>query len=105
MHIAGGNDSNSDSDSDSGGDGREGVTLSVAGRKRGRNCRRVVWHNMREEATVFINGSPFVLRESKRPFNNMLEYTVGGREGGWVVGWLVSEHNVVSIGIEPQIDC
>ena len=70
-------DGGTDSDSDSGGEGGIGRTLSVAGRKRGRsNCRRVVWHNMREEATVFINGSPFVLRESERPFNNMLEYTV-----------------------------
>ncbi|CAI5993545.1 unnamed protein product [Closterium sp. NIES-65] len=37
--------------------------------------RRVVWHNMREEATVYVNGKPFVLREAERPFKNMLEYT------------------------------
>ncbi|CAI5457453.1 unnamed protein product [Closterium sp. Yama58-4] len=46
-----------------GGTGAEGVE------------RRVVWHNMREEATVYINGKPFVLREAERPFKNMLEYT------------------------------
>ncbi|GJP69891.1 hypothetical protein CLOP_g893 [Closterium sp. NIES-67] len=51
-----------------GGVGREGV--EGAGGER-----RVVWHNMREEATVYVNGKPFVLREAERPFKNMLEYT------------------------------
>ena len=38
--------------------------------------RPVLWHNMREEPVIYINGKPFVLREVERPFKNMLEYTV-----------------------------
>ena len=30
-----------------------------------------VWHNMREEPNVYINGRPYVLREEERPFKNM----------------------------------
>lgn len=30
---------------------------------------------LQEEPVVFINGQPFVLRESARPFKNMQEYT------------------------------
>lgn len=33
-----------------------------------------VWHNMREEPVVYINGRPFVLREEARPFKNLREY-------------------------------
>lgn len=33
-----------------------------------------VWHMMREEPVVYINGRPFVLREAARPFKNLLEY-------------------------------
>lgn len=36
----------------------------------------VLWHNMREEPVIYINGKPFVLREAERPYKNMLEYTV-----------------------------
>eukprot|EP00252_Welwitschia_mirabilis_P018623 TRINITY_DN4136_c0_g2_i1.p1 TRINITY_DN4136_c0_g2~~TRINITY_DN4136_c0_g2_i1.p1 ORF type:complete len:1265 (-),score=281.07 TRINITY_DN4136_c0_g2_i1:516-4310(-) len=35
----------------------------------------VLWHNMREEPLIYINGRPFVLREVERPYKNMLEYT------------------------------
>lgn len=42
--------------------------------------RLVLWHNMREEPMVYVNGKPFVLREVERPFNNMLEYTGIERE-------------------------
>lgn len=38
--------------------------------------RQVLWHNMREEPVIYINGKPFVLREVERPYKNMLEYTV-----------------------------
>lgn len=34
-----------------------------------------VWHNMREEPVIYINGRPFVLRVDERPFKNMQEYT------------------------------
>jgi len=34
----------------------------------------VYWQNLREEPLVFINGHPFVVRESDKPFSN-LEYT------------------------------
>ncbi|KAJ7557303.1 hypothetical protein O6H91_05G121100 [Diphasiastrum complanatum] len=40
----------------------------------------VLWHNMREEPVIYINGKPFVLREVERPFKNMLEYTGIDRE-------------------------
>lgn len=36
----------------------------------------ILWHNMREEPVIYINGKPFVLREVERPCKNMLEYTV-----------------------------
>uniref|UniRef100_A0A6N2L7X7 Tyrosine specific protein phosphatases domain-containing protein n=2 Tax=Salix viminalis TaxID=40686 RepID=A0A6N2L7X7_SALVM len=42
--------------------------------------RPILWHNMREEPVIYINGKPFVLREVERPFKNMLEYTGIGRE-------------------------
>ncbi|XP_078444624.1 metal ion-binding protein isoform X2 [Wolffia australiana] len=42
--------------------------------------RPILWHNMREEPVVYINGRPFVLREAERPFKNMLEYTGIDRE-------------------------
>ena len=30
-----------------------------------------MWHNMREEVCIYINGRPYVLREEERPFKNM----------------------------------
>lgn len=36
--------------------------------------RKVFWQNLREEPLIFINGSPFVVREADQPFCN-LEYT------------------------------
>ena len=33
-----------------------------------------VWVNLREEVCLYINGTPFVLREAGRPFKNMREY-------------------------------
>lgn len=40
----------------------------------------VLWHNMREEPVVYINGKPFVLREVERPYKNMREYSGIGQE-------------------------
>ena len=34
----------------------------------------MIWANMREEPVLYINGKPYVVRESTRPFAN-LEYT------------------------------
>lgn len=34
----------------------------------------MIWHNMREEPVIYINGRPYVVREASRPFAN-LEYT------------------------------
>eukprot|EP00803_Ostreobium_quekettii_P003854 evm.model.scf_787.5 EVM.evm.TU.scf_787.5 scf_787:45503-61553(+) len=39
-----------------------------------------IWHNMREEPVVYINGRPFVLRDESRPFKNLREY--GGIDAG-----------------------
>eukprot|EP00963_Diacronema_lutheri_P007046 scaffold625_cov324-Pavlova_lutheri.AAC.80 len=41
--------------------------------------KRIVWHNLREEPVLYINGRPFVLREADRPFSN-IEYTGINRE-------------------------
>ena len=41
-------------------------------RERGR--RKVLWHNLREEPVIYINGRPFVVRDAAAPFAN-LEYT------------------------------
>lgn len=42
--------------------------------------RRVaIWHNLREEPLLYINGTPYVLRETSGAYKNMLEY--GGIDG------------------------
>lgn len=46
--------------------------LSILGAEKGR--RQVVWINLREEPVLYVNGKPFVVRESDKPFAN-LEYT------------------------------
>lgn len=38
---------------------------------RGAGQVTAVWHNMREEVCIYINGRPYVLREEERPFKNM----------------------------------
>ncbi len=42
--------------------------------------RRAVWHVMREEPVLYVNGEPYVLREAGRPFKNLLEYRGIGAE-------------------------
>ena len=37
----------------------------------GGKSRCVLWHSMREEPLVYVNGQPFVLREVERPFSNL----------------------------------
>jgi len=54
-------------------DGIRAVIERISSSKGG---RPVLWHNMREEPVIYINGKPFVLREAERPYKNMLEYTV-----------------------------
>ncbi|KAL8144431.1 hypothetical protein V2J09_017463 [Rumex salicifolius] len=58
-------------------DGIRSVIHRVGGSSGG---RPVLWHNMREEPVIYINGKPFVLREVERPYKNMLEYTGIDRE-------------------------
>ncbi|KAJ1425575.1 Protein-tyrosine phosphatase-like [Sesbania bispinosa] len=58
-------------------DGIRSVLRRIGSSKGG---RPVLWHNMREEPVIYINGKPFVLREVERPYKNMLEYTGIGRE-------------------------
>ncbi|EXB44485.1 hypothetical protein L484_013904 [Morus notabilis] len=58
-------------------DGIRSVIKRIGGYKGG--CP-VLWHNMREEPVIYINGKPFVLREVERPYKNMLEYTGIDRE-------------------------
>lgn len=53
-------------------DGIRSVIQRIGGLKGG---RPVLWHNMREEPVIYINGKPFVLREVERPYKNMLEYS------------------------------
>lgn len=59
---------------------RDGILAVLQRVGGGRSGRPVLWHNMREEPVIYINGKPFVLREVKRPFKNMLEYTGIDRE-------------------------
>ncbi|KAL5539852.1 hypothetical protein UlMin_045473 [Ulmus minor] len=58
-------------------DGIRSVIRRIGSLKGG---RPVLWHNMREEPVIYINGKPFVLREVERPYKNMLEYTGIDRE-------------------------
>ncbi|KFM27931.1 Triosephosphate isomerase, chloroplastic [Auxenochlorella protothecoides] len=51
--------------------------LDLLGAAKGR--RRVLWHSMREEPVLYVNGAPFVVREADKPFAN-LEYTGIDRE-------------------------
>ena len=37
----------------------------------GGKTRRVLWHSLREEPLVYVNGTPFVLREIEKPFSNL----------------------------------
>eukprot|EP00250_Pteridium_aquilinum_P010976 c19759_g1_i1 orf=495-4313(+) len=59
---------------------KDGIVAVLRRIHGGGKGRPVLWHNMREEPVVYINGKPFVLREVKRPFKNMLEYTGIDRE-------------------------
>ncbi|KAG4394078.1 hypothetical protein GLYMA_03G226200v4 [Glycine max] len=58
-------------------DGIRSVIRRIGSSKGG---RPILWHNMREEPVIYINGKPFVLREVERPYKNMLEYTGIGRD-------------------------
>lgn len=53
------------------------LVLDKLGAGKGR--RKVLWHSMREEPVLYINGRPFVVREADKPFAN-LEYTGIDRE-------------------------
>ncbi|CAL9065489.1 unnamed protein product [Musa banksii] len=57
----------------------DGIRVVVQ-RIRSKGGWSVLWHNMREEPVIYINGRPFVLREVERPYKNMLEYTGIDRE-------------------------
>ena len=50
-------------------------TLCEAGPRQTASQVRAVWHNMREEPNVYINGRPYVLREDERPYKNLQEYS------------------------------
>ncbi|XP_010245398.1 PREDICTED: paladin isoform X2 [Nelumbo nucifera] len=54
-------------------DGIRNVLDHIGAQKNGKKTQ-VLWHNLREEPVVYINGRPFVLRDVERPFSN-LEYT------------------------------
>ncbi|RZS21049.1 hypothetical protein BHM03_00053634 [Ensete ventricosum] len=54
----------------------DGIRVVVQ-RIRSKGRLSVLWHNMREEPVIYINGRPFVLREVERPYKNMLETTTG----------------------------
>lgn len=54
------------------------VLNHIGAQKKGKQTR-VLWHSLREEPVIYINGRPFVLRDAERPFSN-LEYTGINRE-------------------------
>ena len=62
-------------------DGIKSVLKSLVGDQPAEPCgaappsARVLWYNLREECVVYINGSPYVLREELRPYKNLQEYT------------------------------
>ncbi|PKA51507.1 hypothetical protein AXF42_Ash002873 [Apostasia shenzhenica] len=58
----------------------DGIRAVIQKINCGKACQPVLWHNMREEPVIYINGKPFVLREMERPYKNMLEYTGIDRE-------------------------
>eukprot|EP00892_Ulva_mutabilis_P004224 jgi/Ulvmu1/2173/UM013_0017.1 len=37
--------------------------------------RQTLWHNLREEPVLYINGTPYVLREAAGAYTNMKEYS------------------------------
>lgn len=49
-----------------------GPTASAA---RAAAQRQTVWHNLREEPVLYINGTPYVLREAAGAYTNMTEYS------------------------------
>lgn len=55
-------------------DGIKRVLHSVGAGPDDEQQRSAVWHMMREEPVVYINGDPYVLREASRPFKNLMEY-------------------------------
>ena len=38
---------------------------------QGDNALDVIWVNLREEPSVYMNGQPFVLRHEESPFKNL----------------------------------
>ena len=48
--------------------------LAAAGCYCGDGAHPCNWHNLREEAVVYLKGSPYVLREAHRPYHNIEEY-------------------------------
>lgn len=54
----------------------DGIRAVIDRISSSKGSRPILWHNMREEPVIYINGKPFVLREVERPYKNMLEYTV-----------------------------
>jgi len=55
-------------------DGTKRVLASVGAAPEDESNVRAVWHMMREEPVIYINGDPYVLREASRPFKNLMEY-------------------------------
>jgi Inositol hexakisphosphate len=47
---------------------------------RAAGSHSMVWHNLREEPVLYINGAPYVLREAAGAYRNMQEYS--GIDGG-----------------------
>ena len=55
-------------------DGIKRVLHSVKAGPDDESTGFAVWHMMREEPVIYINGDPYVLREASRPFKNLMEY-------------------------------
>lgn len=59
-------------------EGIANVLNHIGAHKKGKQTR-ILWHSLREEPVIYINGRPFVLRDVEKPFSN-LEYTGINRE-------------------------
>lgn len=69
--------------------------------------RRVLWHNLREEPVLYINGKPYVVREADQPFCNV-EYTGACFDLLWVrqhPGARESSQSVGSDAAACKADC
>lgn len=62
------------------------------------NARKVILTDLREEAVVYINGTPFVLRELNKPVDTLKHVGITGPLVShlvqWFVHWNISQNSL-----------